>query len=85
MSQLLNSERVKAFGGDAKAVYSDLTDGQISFDDALAVGQLLIDGVLVAVDFIVAGITDVANALSAFFDNVTGFLGDIFNIGSSSW
>lgn len=82
---LLRGERVQAFGSDAVATYDRLTDGQITLDDALAVGELLVEGLAVGVSIVLAGIADVADALESFFSNVISAVGDVLNIGSSDW
>jgi hypothetical protein len=82
---LLRGERVQAFSSDAVATYDLLTDGKITFDDALALGSLLVRGLEVGVSIVLAGIADIANALGSFFNNVLSAVGDIFNIGFSEW
>jgi hypothetical protein len=82
VADLLNSERVVAFRDDAKQIVSNLSDGQVTFGDVLAVGKLILDGIAVAVDFVIAGITDIVNAIGSFFNNVGTAILDWLGLGS---
>lgn len=83
VAELLNSDRLDAFGDDARNAITSLTDGKITLDDLKAVGKAFLDGVAIAVDFIRAGITDIINAVGAFFRD----LGDFFasGFGKQKW
>lgn len=82
VAQLINSERLEAFGDEARDVVRALTDGQITFDDILGAGQLILDGIGLAADFIIAGVVDIANAIGAFFQNVGEAILDWLGLGS---
>jgi len=69
VSQLLDSG-VEAFNQNAKKAVATLTDGKVSLEDIVAVGQLVLQSVSLVVDFIIAGVTDVINAIGSFFENV---------------
>ena len=58
VGEVLNSERVKAFNEDTKKAVETWSDGKFTLDDITAVGELILGGVQIAVDFIVAGVTD---------------------------
>ncbi|CAB9504369.1 Inherit from bactNOG: repeat protein [Seminavis robusta] len=77
VAQLLSSERLDAFGADAHKAIAGLTDGKITLDDLKNVGKAVLEGAKIVIDFIVAGITDIINAIGSFFKD----LGDFFRKG----
>lgn len=88
VAQLLNGERLVAFGEKAENVISLFSDGNISINDIVVVGELAIQGLVIAADFVVAGVTDLVNAIGSFFSDIGAVfeaVGDVFNIGSSTW
>lgn len=72
-SPILNGIREIRFTEAIKDKYSELTKGQITLDDAVNAGLSLIDGAVSDVnDFLIDGITDLADALSDYLDNLIG-------------
>ncbi len=58
VGDVLNSERVTAFVKDAKKAVDTWSDGKYSWDDITATGNIILGGGKIAVDFMVAGVTD---------------------------
>lgn len=85
VSQLLNGERVQAFDQSAQNIASSLTDGKITLNTLVETGKAIGNGIVLAGEFIVAGVRDFVRALGVFFQNVFRALGDFFNVGSSTW
>lgn len=85
VSQLLNGERVQAFDQSAQNIASSLTDGKITLNTLVETGKAIGNGIILAGEFIVAGVRDFVRALGVFFQNVFRALGDFFNVGSSTW
>jgi len=78
VGDVLNSERVKAFNEDAKKAVQTWSDGRFTLDDITAAGKLILQGVQIAIDFLVAGIKDIVNAIGDFFKNAGKAIRDCF-------
>ena len=58
VGDVLDSERVKAFNKDEERAVKIWSDGKFNLTDITAAGKLILQGAQIAIDFIVAGITD---------------------------
>lgn len=70
-----------AFGASADKAVVTWSDGKLTADDFLAAITLLEQGATLALDFLVAGVTDLANAIGGFFLNVGEAIGCFFGAG----
>jgi hypothetical protein len=87
VAQIVNGPRLEAFGDDADKIYTTFTDGKFTINDIVAIGDVLllaVDAIGIAFDLLVAGITDVVNAIGAVFLNVAAAVGD-FLFGGEPW
>lgn len=83
VAELLRSG-TEAFDQAAKDAVATLSDGKFDIEDITQVGELVLQGLSIAGGFIVAGITDVANAIGSFFSNVAAGISDWLGL-SSPW
>ena len=58
VGDILNSERLKAFNEDTKKSVQTWSDGKFTLDDVRAAGKFILQGAEIAIDFLVAGVTD---------------------------
>lgn len=76
VAQIVTSGRVEAFGDDAASIVSSFSDGKYDLKSFVQVGRdiinLVVDGVVLAAELILAGVLDVVNAIGSFFENVAG-------------
>jgi len=78
VSKLLTLDHIKAFDNTAVSIVQRFSSGKYDLDTVIQLGNLIIQGVQIAVDFIVAGITDLANAIGDFFKSFINFLDCVF-------
>jgi hypothetical protein len=77
----LLKEGTQAFGDSTAAALSSWNDGKITLGDFTAAIDLIGQGLKLAFDFLVAGITDLVNAIGSFFKNVGEAIGCFFGFG----
>jgi hypothetical protein len=75
---LLDGGGTDAFDRSANRVVEAFADGKYTLGSIVAVGNAIATGAKVVVDFVVAGVTDVVNAIGTVFLNVVEAVGQAF-------
>ena len=88
-ADLING-RATAYSNQAKDTFNKIAACSPNpqpncLDLVLQAGSLLLDGLSLVGEFILAGVRDLLAAIGSFFDNFVSLLGDVFNVGTTRW